>query len=465
MKLARNGPVRSVLACAAALVLVSSVAACGSSDDSSSTATSDIGKPLDDAAASKAVLDRLGPIDLATGDTTRGVDGKVITIGGVADVRNQEGIENFPGVCDGARARFERANRDGGVNGYTFRYVGCTDAASDVTRTREAVQEMVEDREVFGLVPFTATTSNSRDYLNKAHVPYFGWGISPDYCGWNESQFAFSITGSLGCENVLPGSIAYSSVGLESYLAASGKKAGDVQAALVGVSQSASEVSISSLRGVGLGLGMKVPYAKAPLPGPGAPPLADYTPIASEIISSGANLVALTTPPATLFPVVAALRAGGYSGDILIFFSDERLTAVADQLDGVYAMSSNFGSSVFPSDTFRAVAADLKAVGSSASAGSSGTLTSYYSADLFLSAFAELGDKPVTTEALAGVLNSGFEYSQVGNAMCGSTWPEYRVLASNCAAVLRFDGEKKTLEPLRDLAVFGREYLFSVPKN
>jgi ABC-type branched-subunit amino acid transport system substrate-binding protein len=377
--------------------------------------------------------------------------------------KDPTGIENFPGVCDGAKARFERANRDGGVNGYTFQYVGCTDSGSDTTRTRDAVHEMVEDRKVFGLVPFTAAISNTGDYLNQQHVQYFGWGICTDYCGWNDRQFAFSITGSLGCAGVVPGSTFFSSVGLASYLASSGKKPADVRTAVVGRSVDASRLSVLSFEKIGVGLGMKVPYAKSPIPGPGAPPLADFTPIARDIISSGANLVALTIPPATLFPVIAALRSAGYTGDTLMFFADERLAALATQLDGVYSMTSNFGSSLFPSTSFDQVKADLKAIGSTAPVSGSGTLTSYGSADLFLSAFAKI-QGPVTTEALTKVLNSGFEYKQLGNVMCGSSWPDFHVLASNCAAMVRFNGANKAIIPLHDLTEFGQEYLFPLPK-
>jgi hypothetical protein len=146
------------------------------------------------------------------------------------------------------------------------------------------------------------------------------------------------------------------------------------------------------------------------------------------------------------------------------FLADDRLAALANQLDGAYAMSPNFGSALFPSRTFEQMKADLKAVGSTASANGSGTLTAYGSADLFLSAFAKI-QVPVTTEALAKVLNSGFEYQQLGNAVCGSNWPEFRVEPSDCASILRFNGRKKTLEPLKDLGVFGKQFLFAASKS
>ncbi|WP_158072933.1 ABC transporter substrate-binding protein, partial [Pseudofrankia sp. EUN1h] len=173
MILLRSRRARAGLAGVAALVAAVTFASCSSTtDNGTSSAPVDLGKPMDAAAASKLAIEKAGPIEFATGDTVRGVNGKVITIGGVADVKDTTGIENFPGVCDGAKARFERANREGGVNGYTFSYAGCTDSGADPTTSKDAVTEMVEDKKVFGLVPFTATVSTVGDYLNDKHVPY-----------------------------------------------------------------------------------------------------------------------------------------------------------------------------------------------------------------------------------------------------------------------------------------------------
>jgi len=458
--LMRSRRARAGLAGTAALAAAVAFAGCSSTtDNGSAPAPVQLGTPMAAAAASKLAIEKAGPIQFATGNTTRGVHGKTIDIGGIADVKDPSGIENFPGVCDGAKARFERANREGGVNGYTFNYVGCTDSGADPTKSKDAVTEMVEDKKVFGLVPFTASVSTVGDYLSEKHVPYFGWGISTDYCGWNNRQFGFSIVGAVACSNVIPGQTFYSSAGVESYLVATGKKPADVSAAFVGAGVAAGENSVKSFAKIAVGLGMKAPYAKLPIPGPAAPPLSDYTPIARDIIASGANLVATTTPPATIFPLVAALRSSGYTGDVLIYFADPRLAPLADQLDGVYAMTPNFGTSVFPSATFTQIGADLKAIGSAADAGASGSLTSYGSADLFLKAFAKI-DGPVTTEALAKVLNSGFDYPPLGNALCGTTWPAGRILGNDCAAVVRFDGDKKAILPIKDLQTFGHEYLF-----
>jgi branched-chain amino acid transport system substrate-binding protein len=440
--------------------------ACGSSgshksgsDTSGQKQDVQLGQPLDDAQAAAAVKNVLGDIKVAAGSTTRGVNGKVIRIGGIGTVKDATGIEDYPGLCDGAKARFERANREGGVNGYRFEYVGCSDDGGNPARNRDLVRDYVDSKKVFALLPYTSGVSNQGPYLNENHVPYFGWGLSPDYCGWSDRQFGFSTTAAISCTSATRGKAFFSSVGVQTYLEGTKKDPHELKAAFVGSADAASSASIDAFEHIGKELGMDVVYAKTPIPGTGSPPLSDYTPVAQEIASSGANFVALSFGPGPIFGLVPALRASNFTGDILIFFSDERLAALANQLDHVYAMTPNFGSPAFKDKQFDVIRDDLKAIGSDAPAGGSGTLTSYAGADLFIKALSEVkGD--LTTEALTGVLNRGFAYKPDGNAICPLRFPTDHVVPSNCASLLQFDGATKSIKPIIGLSEYGKNYLF-----
>src|SRR2546427_10997911 len=76
-------------------------------------------------------LDKIFPRKslIQKGSTVRGINGKVITIDGV--VAQAQGPDNpvdpFPGMCEGAQARFDRANKKNEVKGYTFKYGKCYD--------------------------------------------------------------------------------------------------------------------------------------------------------------------------------------------------------------------------------------------------------------------------------------------------------------------------------------------------
>ena len=410
--------------------------------------------------ADGAARGELGPIEVPSGSTDRGVEGKVIRIGGVGTAKDAGGVDQLTGVCDGARARFERANREGGVNGYTIEYVGCTDDGQSPDRNREAVRELVEQKKVFAVIPYSSGVSDSGDYLNEKRVPYVGWGVSPgDYCGWTDRQFAFSVTQAISCTTAVPGKAFFSSIGLASYLKGAKRDPSSVKAAFVGSSDAASATSIDAFKQIGADLGMDVVYADTPIPGASAPPLADYTPVAQAVISSGADFVAIPGLPGPTLGVIGALKAGGYKGDVLIFFFDRRMEPLAQQLDGVYALSPNFGFSGFGGEIYDQVVDDLDAIGADVPVDGPGTLTSYGAADFFLQALEKV-EGPLTAEALSKVINSGFEYSPPGTLLCPSLWPSSHVVSSNCAGLVRFDGGAGKIEPVLDPDSYGRVYLF-----
>src|SRR5690606_24744265 len=70
------------------------------------------------------------------GSSTDG-GGDPIVIGGVAN------MQYYPGVDDGAQARFERENRSGGVEGRSFKFLGVQDDAHDEQRNTTIVRSLV----------------------------------------------------------------------------------------------------------------------------------------------------------------------------------------------------------------------------------------------------------------------------------------------------------------------------------
>jgi ABC-type branched-subunit amino acid transport system substrate-binding protein len=442
------------------------MAACSTNDSNSKAGSSttdvaaaSVGKPLTTEQAAQTAADELGPIKVPTGSTTRGIAAKVIRVGGVATLKDASGVDQLLGACDGAKARFERANREGGVNGYKIDYVGCSDDGQSPERNRDAVHNLVEQKKVFALVPYSSGVSDSGDYLNRARVPYYGWGVSPvDYCGWTDRQFAFSVTQAISCTTAVPGKAFFSSLGISAYLKAAKREPSGVKAAFVGSSDAASATSIKAFKQIGADLGMDVVYAKTPIPGAGAAPLADYTPVAQAVLSSGADFVAIPSLPGPTFSVIAALRAGGYKGDVLIFFFDTRLLVLAKQLDRVYALSPNFGFSGYGGDVYDQMADDLKAIDAKSPVDGAGTLTSYGAADMFLQALADVKG-PLTAEALSKVMNGGWDYSPPGTLLCASHWPSSHAVSSTCGGVVQFDGNAGKIEPVLDPGSYGSVYL------
>ena len=121
------------------------------------------------------------------GDTTnRGVTETSIKVGGLGN------SFSFGGADIGARARFERANDTGGVNGRTIDYTGfADDGGGDPAAGTAAATKLVEQDQVFAVVPTVTPNLAGAAYLAEQKVPYFGWALSSDFCG-NAYGFGFS---------------------------------------------------------------------------------------------------------------------------------------------------------------------------------------------------------------------------------------------------------------------------------
>lgn len=405
--------------------------------------------------ATQIITSKLGPLAVQNGNTVRGINGKVITLCGVG-TNTKAGQATVPGLSDGSKARIERANREGGVNGYTFNYVGFTDDTGLPGPAQQAVQDCVESKKAFALVPFVSASGVVGSYLNKNRVPYFGW-LGSDYCGWKDKPYAFSIEGETLCPSSLPGNQTIGNTAqLTAYLTATGKKAADVTVYIYGTSDPFGVAAVNAAKAAAAGLGMKA-TTEADLPSATEPPLTDYSPIANKIMQSGTNLVMAETSPPAILGVTGALKSAGFTGQYLDALAVQQLLtnpATAQTIDGSYA-SLFYGSESFGADKLQQVAADLKAIGSPAPVDGEGTLTAYWSADLFLQALKAVNG-PVTAEALANVLNQGgFIDKAIPGVSCGQTWPAGRVVTPLCSGLVQYDAASKQLVQRAALASRG----------
>jgi ABC-type branched-subunit amino acid transport system substrate-binding protein len=414
----------------------------GSGSDTGSTGGT---KTLTSEEAGAQVIQQLGPLPVLTGNTTRGISNKVIKIGSVA-TDTKAGQHTQPGICDGAKARFERANKDGGVGGYTFDFVGCTDDTAQPAPAQQAVQDMVESKKVFSIVAFNSATGNLGTYFADQKVPYFGY-LGQDYCGWADKPYAASVTGEASCANPLPGKTLVNTSGLAAFLKASGKKASDIKIALYANSDPYGKAGLANFKAACDALGVDVVYSAADLPSATEPPLTDFTPVATKILNTKPNVIwSGTTAPATL-GTQNALKANGYTGDFLWGTGTSTLMqdpATAATLDGTWAYTST-GNAAYGADTVAQVSADMKAINSTWPADGFGTLGAYAAADLFIQAMQKVtGD--LTAEKLMNVLNQGgFTYEGIKGLTCTQSWPAGHILAPACAGVLVYDAKSKGL--------------------
>lgn len=425
-------------------------------------------------------IDKIFPRkDLAkqTGATVRGVNGKEISIAGI--VAQKQGPDNpvdpFPGMCEGAQARFARANKTKEIpGGYTIKYGNCYDDESTPATFGSRARQAVEQDQAFALVPVTSQgfLPDSGNYLNQRKVPYFGYAFMPPYCGY-QYPYAFATGGTVSCDALgSEGKGAANDILIGSYLAATGKKAADIKVAGIAEDTTSGKPGMQIVK-VGVeSAGAKMVYAEAPLPFADDPP-GGYKPFAQAMISSGANLMMLVTSVGKVQKMIDALREAGYTGDIMNFvYSDDRVflsPALKETLKNVYTVSPIVGASGLGGPGFEQIANDMKAAGINsvgkvvptpvtANTITSGTAYGYASADFFLEALkATIKEtKKVTAENLANTINDGFQYKGVSNAVGPSYWPSGHIVATPTGSAIQADvtanggkGAWKVVVPLR----------------
>src|SRR5687767_11308589 len=186
--------VRRQVACLVAAVALFG-AACGGDDDESSETTAGSGD------ATTVAADTSAPDTTAEGatdaPTTTAADGSPapsgdgpIKVGGIADVKS------FTGMEEGAQARFERANAEGGVNGREIEFLGVVDDALQEANGLSAARAYVQNEHVDAVLPVASAgfTSGVSDFLAQNSVPYLGFGFMPGFCG---SEWGYGVNGCL----------------------------------------------------------------------------------------------------------------------------------------------------------------------------------------------------------------------------------------------------------------------------
>ena len=101
----------------------------------------------------------------ASSGTTRGVTSTSITVGGLGFA------EYYGDSAIGAEARFDAQNKAGGVDGRKIKFVGFKDDQSSPTVDIQQGKALVEQDQVFAVVPVVSITLAAGAYFAQQHVP------------------------------------------------------------------------------------------------------------------------------------------------------------------------------------------------------------------------------------------------------------------------------------------------------
>ncbi len=373
----------------------------------------------------------------AAPNPNRGVTDTSIKIGGLASLTSPAGAV-FGDIDAGAKARFARANAEGGVAGRQIDFVGVRDDGSDAARDGQQASVLVQQEQVFAVAPVAVSAPNFLDTFCKQVVPFVGWGTNTAFCG---NAIGFGIT---GCQTPAPKAQRTVSTGPPIAVAKLLPAGAAKTIAVVGNDVEAARQGNITIGQGFESAGFKVVYQKSPVPLSG---LTDPTPIVSAIMTADGG-----KPPAAVFTVlqfadsvkmVSALKAAGYKGILITPIYDPRLAGVAE-LDDTYAI---VGWQPGISTDVPAIAQMVKDLAAYAPgvALSTPVMAGYWSADLVISALRKVG-RNLTVDSFLKVLNDNFT-NYVPGALPETRWPLNHIAPSPCGTLAHLKDKTWTAPP------------------
>ncbi|MGH9032870.1 MAG: ABC transporter substrate-binding protein [Acidimicrobiia bacterium] len=124
-----------------------------------------------------------------------GVTDTEIRVGGVVGKTNPVGRPYEDGFV-GVKAYFDMINAEGGVFGRDLELVAERDDQSQASRNVQQVRALVEEDNVFAVLPVVTQIFAGAGYLVDQGVPTFGWNINVE---WSQGENLFGEKGSFLC--------------------------------------------------------------------------------------------------------------------------------------------------------------------------------------------------------------------------------------------------------------------------
>jgi branched-chain amino acid transport system substrate-binding protein len=129
------------------------------------------------------------------GGGTPGVSDDTIRVGGVGSVTNPIGVK-AGSAFDGVKAYIDRINDDGGVDGREIELVAEEDDNAQASRNASLVRSLVQQQDVFAVLPVATLSFSGASFLADEGVPTFGWNINTE---WEGPENLFGEKGSFLC--------------------------------------------------------------------------------------------------------------------------------------------------------------------------------------------------------------------------------------------------------------------------
>ena len=352
---------------------------------------------------------------------THGVTATSITVGGL-------GYSSLYGGADiGAKARFQRANDAGGVNGRTIDYLGLTDDGGDPNLGIQGATKLVQQDHVFAVVPTITPDLGAAKYLAQQKVPYFGWALSSNFCG---NEYGFGFTGCL-----IPKDVASNAWGtlVTKVFGRPGRTA-----AIVTENTPSGQYQLASLTAGAKSAKLDVVYGKSALT---VPATADLGAVAKAVLTSNGGKA-----PESIFVVgnisnvlglQQALRAAGFGFGVLTNQLEYGPNLVAPSVGSFVMVQTAPTESAATNPAVAQMIADVQRVAPGTPITQAVT-AGYWSADLFLAAVEKAG-KNLTPQSLLKAANTKFTY-KVANTVGPTIFPAAHSKPTPCGALVTSNG-------------------------
>ena len=370
-----------------------------------------------------------------SGASAPGVTATDIRVAGI------EAKSLWAGTEIGAEARFDAQNAQGGVYGRKITLVETADDQLDPTTDLQQTRRIVAEDNIFAVVPVMTITFQGGVYLNEQSIPFFGWGISPQFCG---NPWGFAITGCVVQSNPALGT---SSLPLMSARMLN-KAPNTLAMAQIAEDTAAAAGSLAVVKNTATRIGMKTVYSAAPIPAPPAT-VGDFTPYVQAIMHSNNGgppdvVLLLLASPSNILGMQKGLQEAGFKGPIINTLTYSPQLVAASKGGTVYVQAAPVEAASTTPPVAQMIS-DIQKV-------QSGPITlyeeyGYWQADMFIAAL-KLAGPDLTRARLQTVAKTMTYY--VKNTIGPTTYPAASVQPGVCGDLVTSTGT---------------EYVISLPYN